>query len=52
MLAFMLNPQKVHDIGFREHVIDLVRNSDAQFFKLARNESARPYERDARAKLE
>jgi len=38
--------------GFREHVIDLVRNFDAQFFKLARNESARPTSVMRGAKLE
>ena len=37
-LAFVLDAQKVHDIGFGQHVIDLVRNLDA---KLSQTRAAR-----------
>src|SRR5947199_9927874 len=48
----MLNPQKVYYIDAGQHVIDLVRNFDAKFFKLARHERARADQSDARAELE
>src|SRR4029077_11281424 len=44
-LAFVLNPQKVYDISFRQHVIDRVRNFDSEFFKVARDKRARSDER-------
>ena len=39
-------------VGIGKHLVDLVRNFDAEFFKLARHERARSDQRDARAELE
>src|SRR5438874_8681012 len=47
-LTFMLDPQKIYEIGLGQHVLNLVRDFDAQFFKLARNQRAWSDQRDAR----
>ena len=36
-LAFVLNPQEVHDIGIWKYIVALVRNFDTEFFELARH---------------
>src|SRR5438045_9686453 len=51
-LAFVLNPQQVHDIGIWKDIVDLVRNFDTEFFELARHQRARPDQRDTRAELD
>src|SRR5206468_7885422 len=50
-LAFVLDAQEVHHIGFWQHVLDLVRNLDAKFLKLARHKRAWPDQRHVRTKL-
>src|SRR5439155_25533256 len=51
-LAFVLNAQKIHHIGFGKYLIDLVRNFDSKFLKFARDQCARADQRDARTELE
>ncbi len=51
-LAFVLDAQKVHHIGFWQHILDLVRNLGAKFLKLARHKRAWPDQRHARTQLE
>src|SRR5438034_11059284 len=48
-LTFMLDPQKIYGIGLGQHVLNLVRDFDAQCFTLARNQRAWSDQRDARA---
>src|SRR5438874_4397349 len=50
-LTFVLDPQKLYDIGLGQHLLNLVRNFDAQFFKLTRNERAWSDQRDVCAEL-
>ena len=51
-LPLVLDAQQIHDIGGRQDVVDVVRNLDAQFFKLARHQRARADQGHARAELE
>ena len=49
--TFMLNAQEIHHVSVGQHVVDLVRNGDAEFFKFTRHQRARSDERHTRTKL-
>src|ERR1041385_5583394 len=51
-LTFVLDAQKIYNVGIREDIVDLVRNADAEFLELARHQRAGANQCDARAKFE
>ncbi len=51
-LPLVLDAKEVNDVGRLQDFIDVVRNGDAQFFKLAGHQRARPDQGHARTELE